>query len=43
VWAGVDLGVPLTRGEFGSDGLGLVFKVGAVSLRAGLGLELRFF
>jgi hypothetical protein len=42
LWLGAELGVPLFRGSFGIGGLGVVHRVGAVSPRAALGIELRF-
>jgi hypothetical protein len=42
LWLGVDLAVPVLRGRFTTAGLGELFKVGPVSLRGALGLELRF-
>lgn len=42
LWLGADLGLPLRRGTFGATGLGTIFEIGPVSLRAALGLELRF-
>lgn len=42
LWLGVELAVPLVRGSFLIQRLGEVYKVGAVSLRVGLGLEFRF-
>jgi len=43
LWLGVELGVPLIGGTFTSDGLGDVYTIKRISLRAGLGLEVRFF
>lgn len=40
---GVDLGIPLVGGTFDSEGLGQLYKILPVSLRAALGLEARFF
>lgn len=42
LWLGLELGVPLVRGSFGIGGLGVVHRIGAVSPRAALGIELRF-
>lgn len=42
LWVGADLGVPLLRGRFEVKGLGTVFEIAPVSLRAALGLEFRF-
>ncbi len=43
LWLGVDLAVPMLGGEFEVQGLGRLFKIAPVSIRAGLGLEARFF
>jgi len=42
LWLGFELGVPLVRGSFGVGGLGIAHRIGAVSPRAALGIELRF-
>lgn len=42
LWLGVELGVPLIGGNFTSDGRELS-TIKRISLRAGLGLEVRFF
>lgn len=41
LWLGADLAVPLRRGSFGAAGLGTIFAIAPVSLRAALGLEFR--
>lgn len=41
LWIGADLGLPLRRGTFGATGLGTMFEIAPVSLRAAAGLELR--
>jgi hypothetical protein len=43
LWLGVELGVPLIGGSFTSDGLGELYTIKRISLRAGLGVEVRFF
>jgi hypothetical protein len=45
LWLGVELGVPLIGGSFTSDGLGELYTIQSprISLRAGLGVELRVF
>jgi len=43
LWLGVDLAVPVLGGEFAAEGLGTLYKIAPVSIRAGLGLEARFF
>lgn len=42
LWLGVDAGIPLVGGSFESDGAGVLFKIIRFSLRAGVGVELRF-
>lgn len=42
LWFGADLGVPLLGGTFSAAGLGRMFTIAPVSLRAALGLEFRF-
>ena len=43
LWLGVELAVPVLGGEFEARGLGRLYKIAPVSLRAGLGIEARFF
>jgi hypothetical protein len=42
LWFGADVGVPLLGGTFSAAGLGRMFTIAPVSLRAALGLEFRF-
>jgi hypothetical protein len=42
LWLGADLAAPLLRGTFSAVGLGPMFEIAPVSLRATAGLELRF-
>ncbi|MBZ5711009.1 hypothetical protein [Nannocystis pusilla] len=42
LWFGADVGVPLLRGTFSAAGLGPMYEIAPVSLRAALGLEFRF-
>ncbi|MCY0989946.1 hypothetical protein OV203_22595 [Nannocystis sp. ILAH1] len=42
LWLGADVGVPLLGGTFSAAGLGRMFTIAPVSLRAALGLEFRF-
>lgn len=42
LWLGVDLALPLRQASFSADGLGTMFESAPVSLRAALGLEIRF-
>lgn len=42
LWLGVEVGLPLVRGSFNAAGLGTMFEFAPVSLRAALGVELRF-
>ena len=43
LWLGVEFGVPLIAGNFTSEGLGELYAIKRYSLRAGLGVEVRFF
>lgn len=43
VWFAPELAIPALRGRFSAAGLGTLYRIHAVSLRLGLGLELRFF
>ena len=43
LWLGAELAVPVLGGEFAARGLGRLYKIAPVSIRAGLGLEARFF
>ncbi|WAS96018.1 hypothetical protein [Nannocystis punicea] len=42
LWLGADVGVPLLGGTFSAVGLGRMFRIAPVSLRAAIGLEFRF-
>ncbi|WP_434418799.1 hypothetical protein [Nannocystis pusilla] len=42
LWFGADVGVPLLGGTFSAAGLGRMFTIAPVSLRAAVGLEFRF-
>ncbi|MDC0675742.1 hypothetical protein [Nannocystis radixulma] len=42
LWFGADVGLPLLRGTFSAAGLGPMYMIAPVSLRAALGLEFRF-
>jgi hypothetical protein len=43
LWLGVELAVPVLGGEFEARGLGRLYRIAPASLRAGLGVEARFF
>ena len=43
LWLGAELAVPVLGGEFEARGLGRLYKIAPVSIRASLGLEARFF
>jgi hypothetical protein len=43
LWIGPELAIPALRGRFAAAGLGTLFRIAPVSLRIGLGLELRVF
>jgi len=42
LWFGADVGLPLLRGSFSAAGLGSMYEIAPVSLRAAMGLEFRF-